>query len=64
LAATRQIRQLANGAFVPILAMTANAFVEDKVRCFESGMNDFIVKPVNPKDLCMVLLRWLRYPPN
>jgi CheY-like chemotaxis protein/anti-sigma regulatory factor (Ser/Thr protein kinase) len=59
LAATRHIRQLAQGGSVPVLAMTANAFNEDKVRCFEAGMNDFIAKPVDPEILFATLLRWL-----
>jgi len=57
--ATRQIRQLPNGSQIPILAMTANAFAEDKARCFEAGMNDFIAKPANPQDLFATLLKWL-----
>jgi CheY-like chemotaxis protein len=44
LAATCQIRQLPGYAATPILAMTANAFAEDKARCFAAGMNDFITK--------------------
>jgi PAS domain S-box-containing protein len=59
LEATRQIRQMANGGTVPILAMTANAFIEDKARCFEAGMNDFIAKPVDPDSLFETLLKWL-----
>jgi hypothetical protein len=57
--ATREIRKLPNGAKVPILAMTANAFAEDKARCFKVGMNDFIMKPVKPELLFETLLRWL-----
>ncbi len=57
--ATRQIRALSLGGDVPIIAMTANAFVEDKVRCLESGMNDFIAKPVEPDMLFSTLLGWL-----
>jgi PAS domain S-box-containing protein len=57
LEATRQIRKLANGAKVLIVAMTANAFVEDKALCFEAGMNDFIAKPVYPDVLYETLLR-------
>ena len=57
--ATRAIRALPGGAQVPIVAMTANAFAEDKALCFEAGMNDFIAKPVDPDHLFETLLKWL-----
>ena len=59
LEATRKIRELAGYRAVPILAMTANAFADDKIRCFEAGMNDFIVKPIDPLQIFATLLRWL-----
>jgi signal transduction histidine kinase len=59
LEATRLIRQLPAGREVLILAMTANAFAEDKARCAEAGMDDFIAKPVVPEVLYGTLLRWL-----
>ncbi|MDO9243432.1 MAG: PAS domain S-box protein, partial [Rhodocyclaceae bacterium] len=57
--ATLQIRRLAQGKTIPILAMTANAFAEDRKRCMAAGMNDFITKPVTPDALFDTLLRWL-----
>ena len=59
LTATRMVRALPNGSSIPILAMTANAFSEDRTRCFEVGMNDFIAKPVDPAHLYATLLKWL-----
>jgi CheY-like chemotaxis protein len=59
LEATRRIRRIPGRQDVPIIAMTANAFAEDKVRCLTAGMNDFIVKPVEPEVLFSTLLRWL-----
>ncbi|HMW17569.1 MAG TPA: ATP-binding protein [Accumulibacter sp.] len=57
--ATRRLRALPALAKVPILAMTANAFEDDRERCFEVGMNDHIGKPVAPDLLYSTLLSWL-----
>ncbi|MBK7016568.1 MAG: response regulator [Sulfuritalea sp.] len=57
--ATRRIRQMVGREQVPIIAMTANAFSEDKARCFEAGMNDFLTKPFDPDVFFVTLLRVL-----
>jgi PAS domain S-box-containing protein len=57
--ATRQIRRIPGCERIPIVAMTANAFNEDRERCLQSGMNDFLSKPVNPDVLYSTLLKWL-----
>ncbi len=62
LEATRAIRQDAAGGELPIIAMTANAFGEDRAACLEAGMNDHIGKPVDPNALFEVVLRWLERP--
>ena len=55
--ATREIRTLSNNrkANIPIVAMTANAFDEDRRRAFECGMNGHIVKPIDMKEIAKLL---------
>ena len=64
LEATRQLRQLPGFDTVPIVAMTANAFGEDRAACLAVGMNDHIAKPVDPDVLQAVLVRWLNQQEN
>jgi CheY-like chemotaxis protein len=59
LAATRAIRRLGTHQNIPILAVTANAFDEDRANCLAAGMNDFIPKPTDPDVLFQTLLKWL-----
>jgi CheY-like chemotaxis protein len=59
LEATRCLRQLPQWADVPIVAMTANAFEDDRRRCLDAGMNGHVAKPVNPGHLHATLAQWL-----
>ena len=59
LEAVRQIRNFAGCGDLQIIAMTANAFAEDKALCIDAGMNDFLLKPFMPEQLFGVVLRAL-----
>jgi two-component system, sensor histidine kinase and response regulator len=59
LEATRCIRAMPDRERLPIIAMTANAFVEDRASCLAAGMSDFIAKPFEPDELFSKLLAWL-----
>lgn len=64
LEATRQIREIPGYRQTPIIAVTGNAFTEDKERCLAAGMNDFLTKPIYPDVLFATLLRWLERQPQ
>ncbi|WP_298231711.1 response regulator [uncultured Azohydromonas sp.] len=59
LQATRVLREEPALRTLPILAMTANAFDEDRAACLAAGMDDFVSKPVEPQALYATLLKWL-----
>jgi two-component system sensor histidine kinase/response regulator len=58
IAATMAIRTMPALNALPVIAMTANAMAEDRQRCLDAGMNDFVAKPIDPDQLWRALLRW------
>lgn len=60
--ATTRIRRTWDAQTLPIIAMTAHAYAEERQRCLDAGMNDHIAKPVDPALLVRTLERWLRVP--
>ena len=59
LTSTREIRKIGALARLPIVAMTANAMEQDRRLCIDAGMNDAVIKPIDPKALWAALVRWL-----
>jgi CheY-like chemotaxis protein len=59
LEATRIIRTLEKARNLPIIAVTANAMKESKEEGFSAGMNDYITKPIEPRQLLHILSTWL-----
>ena len=64
--ATQEIRRLPdrNKACIPIIAMTANAFEEDRKKAFDAGMNEHIAKPIDIEKLGAVILSVLKKQEN
>ena len=60
LQAARAMRRLPGLAELPIIALTANAFEEDRRACLDAGMNDHLGKPIDPLLLRQALQRWIR----
>jgi CheY-like chemotaxis protein len=61
--ATRAIRKLPMHSSTPIIACTANAFQEDRMRCMEAGMTGFITKPTLPEKLYAAIFEALEVSP-
>jgi CheY-like chemotaxis protein len=59
LQAARALRAIPGLQALPILAMTANAYDEDRAACLAAGMDDVMTKPVDPQALYAMLLKWL-----
>jgi CheY-like chemotaxis protein len=57
-AATRELRRREKDRRIPVIAMTANAFASDREACLQAGMDDFLAKPVNLRELGKILDRW------
>jgi len=60
LEATREIRRFADAETLPVVALTAHAFAEEKERARDVGMNDFLTKPFKPAELYEMVERWAR----
>lgn len=58
--ATVEIRKEARFANLPIIAMTANAMIQDQEKCTKAGMNDHVTKPIDPDNLFAALLKWIK----
>ncbi len=58
-AATHEIRKRPALHGMPVIAMTANAMLQDRERCLQAGMNDHIPKPIEPEQLARTLAHWL-----
>ncbi|BCP51908.1 hypothetical protein K32_05250 [Kaistia sp. 32K] len=58
--ATRKIRERIPAETLPIIAMTAHAYEQERQNCLNAGMNDHVAKPVDPAALMRTLERWLK----
>ena len=58
--ATEEIRRAEGDAHIPIIAMTAQAYAQDRERCLRCGMDEHLAKPLTKGELKSVLARWLR----
>ena len=62
LEATRKLRKMEinEGRYTPVIALTAGAFRDEKLRCTSAGMDDFLTKPIEPEKIKNVLMKYLK----
>jgi two-component system sensor histidine kinase/response regulator len=58
-AATKKIRRISGGENIPIIALTADAMSDIKTTALETGMSDYITKPIDPNEVYKVLIKWI-----
>jgi signal transduction histidine kinase len=60
IAATVELRRLQANRSLPVIALTANVMVQDRQKCLDAGMNDFLAKPIEPQEMWDILLKWIK----
>jgi CheY-like chemotaxis protein len=60
--ATRSIRNMKNGGNIPIIAITAGAEKDQKIKCIEAGMNDYLSKPISAEIIEKTIIKWMEEP--
>jgi CheY-like chemotaxis protein len=52
--------EINEGRYTPVIALTAGAFRDEKLRCTSAGMDDFLTKPIEPEKIKNVLMKYLK----
>jgi two-component system sensor histidine kinase/response regulator len=56
---TQELRNFEKDGYTPVVALTAHAFEEDRNRCFQAGMDDYLTKPLDEEKLLLTVKRWV-----